>query len=240
MLEEHQWKTTNTFTKLGGKVGDLGGKVLQLSQAVKETRGRMDKTLEAVQVALREITGIKDQMATWLFQEEVKGIQDSQRTPMSKGSPTDSFRRDLSHGEYEDSGRSSDRRPRRDNTRMAIPQGPEAGRLTRRDYGEDFAHESTGVDRTAGTTGRGRSRIRASPDDREGDRTHRRGGAWDRSSSSESDYSQRRGRWNGHPSKHLPNLELYSGRKTMERFLRSILSPLDDERMVPPGSIDIP
>ena len=27
---------------------------------------------------------------------------------------------------------------------------------------------------------------------------------------------------------------------TMERFLRSILSPLDDERMVPPGSIDIP
>ena len=52
MLEEHRWKTTNTFTKLGGKVGDLGGKVIQLSQAVEETKGRMDKTLEAVQVAL--------------------------------------------------------------------------------------------------------------------------------------------------------------------------------------------
>ena len=121
MLEEHRWKTTNTFTKLGGKVGDLGGKVIQLSQAVEETRERMDKTLEAVQVALR-----KDQMATWLFQEEEKGIQEFQRTPMRKGSPTDSFRRDLSHGEYEESGRSSDRRPRRDNTRMAIPQGPGA------------------------------------------------------------------------------------------------------------------
>ena len=89
----------------------------------------MDRTLEAVQVALREITGIKDQMATWLFQEEVKGIQDFQRTPMSKGSPTDSFRRDLSHGEYEDSGRSSERTPRLDNTRMAIPQGPGAGSI---------------------------------------------------------------------------------------------------------------
>ena len=159
---------------------------------------------------------------------------------MWKGSPTDSVRRGPSHGGYEESGRSSDRRPRRDNTRMTSPQRPEAGRLPRRDYEKDFSHESPGVDRTAGTTGRGRSRIRACPDDREGDRTHRRGGAWDRSSSSESDYSQRRGRWNGHPSKHLPNLELYSGRKTMERFLRSILSPLDDERMVPPGSIDIP
>ena len=138
MLEEHQWKTTNTFTKLEGKVGDLGGKVIQLSQAVEETRGRMDKTLEAVQVALREITGIKDQMATWLFQEEVKGIQDFQRTPMRKGSPTDSFRRDLSHGEYEDSGRSSDRRPRRDNTRMAIPQRPGAGRGLQGSMGKVF------------------------------------------------------------------------------------------------------
>ena len=64
MLEEHQWKTTNTLTKLGGKVRDLGGKVIQLSQAVEETKRRVDKTLEAVQVALREITGIKDQMAT--------------------------------------------------------------------------------------------------------------------------------------------------------------------------------
>ena len=65
MLEEHQWKTTSTLTKLGVLLGDLGGKVGQLSQAVEETKGRMDKTLEAVQVALR-----KDQMATWLFQEE--------------------------------------------------------------------------------------------------------------------------------------------------------------------------
>ena len=93
----------------------------------------MDKTLEAVQVALR-----KDQMATWLFQEEEKGIQEFQRTPMRKGSPTDSFRRDLSHGEYEESGRSSDRRPRRDNTSMAIPQGPEPGRWSRGDYREVF------------------------------------------------------------------------------------------------------
>ena len=31
MLEEHQWKTTNPLTKLGGKLGDLGGKVAQLS-----------------------------------------------------------------------------------------------------------------------------------------------------------------------------------------------------------------
>ena len=88
---------------------------------MEETKGRMDKTLEAVQVALREITGIKDQMATWLFQEEEKGIQEFQRTPMWKGSPTDSVRRGLSHGGYEESGRSSDRRPRRDDTRMAIP-----------------------------------------------------------------------------------------------------------------------
>ena len=56
MLEEHQWKTTSTLTKLGVLLGDLGGKVGQLSQAVEETKGRMDKTLEAVQVALREIT----------------------------------------------------------------------------------------------------------------------------------------------------------------------------------------
>ena len=154
----------------------------------------MDKTLEAVPVALREITGMKDQMASWLFQEEEKGIQEFQRTPMWKGSSTDSVRRGLSHGGYEEAGRSSDRRPRRDNTRMTIPQWPEAGRLPRRDYEKDFSHESPGVDRTAGTTGRGRSRIRASPDDREGDRTHRKGGAWDRSSSSESYYSQRRGR----------------------------------------------
>ena len=31
MLEEHQRKTTNPLTKLGGKLGDLGGKVAQLS-----------------------------------------------------------------------------------------------------------------------------------------------------------------------------------------------------------------
>ena len=36
MLEVHQWKTTSTLTKLGGKLGDPGGKVSQLSQVVED------------------------------------------------------------------------------------------------------------------------------------------------------------------------------------------------------------
>ena len=81
MLEEHQWKTTNTLTKLGGKVGDLGGKVIQLSQAVEETRERMDKTLEAVQVALREITGIKDKWQHGSFRKKRRESRRSRGHP---------------------------------------------------------------------------------------------------------------------------------------------------------------
>ena len=139
--------------------------------------------------------------------EEGKKCRSSKAQPCGKGIPL------IQSGGCEGSDRSSDRRPRWEKTRRAIPERPGSGRSTRRGYGEDFPHESTGVVRRAGITGRGHPRFRASPDDRERERTRHRGGTWNRTSPSDSDSSQRRGRWHRHPPKHLPNLELYSGRE---------------------------
>ena len=114
---------------------------------------------------------------------------------------------------------------------------PGSGRSTRRDYEEDFSHESARVDRRAGTTGRRSSRFRAFPDDRAREKTRNRGRAWNRSSSFDSDSSQRKGRWHRHPPKHLPDLELYSGKEPWEDFYAQFCRHWT---MVPPGSIDLP
>ena len=159
----------------------------------------MDKTLEAVHVALREIKGMRDQMATWQNGERRKEVQDFQYPPMWEGYPTDPVGRGPPRGGCDGSDRSSGRRLHWENTRRAIPERPGSGRSIRRDYEEDFSHESTGVGRRAGKTGRGCPRFHESPDDLERERTRHRGGIWNRSSSSDSDSSQRRGRWFGTP-----------------------------------------
>ena len=54
---------------------------------VEETKGRMDNTLEAVHVALRDVKGMKDQMAVWQHGEEGKESRSSKTHPCGKGVP---------------------------------------------------------------------------------------------------------------------------------------------------------